>query len=312
MHKSFFRFMLAALWFVSLYACAGGGPVTERQPKDIRNSIRYQNKGVDQYTKGCYRLALERFMESHERFCATDDLEGEAYSLNSIANTYHLLGDIDSALLVYDDALEIYDIISDSKGLTRVLTGKASALIDTGRLDDAGAVLDQADNRAKGVLAPLRLLTRARLAMARQETEKARTLLTSALQRSGGEDDPVVRSGIYYAMAHLQLETGDPNLADTSLKKALSIDRQEGAYHNIAKDLELLGLCQVRLGNQRQAVTYFKRSVKIFALLQDSQRTRDVVKQLEQVAAAAKVDIQATLHWIDQWLAGKTESHFCR
>jgi tetratricopeptide (TPR) repeat protein len=294
-----------------LFVCCASGPAPQRQSSEVRNQTRYLNKGVVMYAKGCYARALEHFSEAHERYSIADDLEGSANSLDSIANTYYHLDDIDSALLVYDDALELYSFLDDRAGMARVLINKATALIDARRLDEASGLLDEADNKAKGDMKALRIKTRALLALARDDTATARTLLKKALNAEDGDEPPVV-SSIYYTQGYLELNADNPQKALQPLQTALKIDREANAYAGIAKDLQLLGQCHLQLGQDRRAVTNFKRSAKIHALLNNPHKVQAVVAQLEQAANAANVDIKATLHWINRWLAGEVASNLCR
>ncbi|MEJ2040740.1 MAG: tetratricopeptide repeat protein [Desulfosarcinaceae bacterium] len=299
--------LIACLLFLS---CASG-PAPQRQPRAERDQTRYLNNGVVMYTMGCYARAMENFNEAHERYALVDDLEGEANSLNGIANTYYRLGDIHSALLVYDDALDLYTILNQREGLTRTMVDKAAALIEADRLDEASAMLDRADAQAGGEMAAQRFRARALVALARKEFSSARGLLEKALAAAQGSASSVV-SSIYFAQGHLALVSETPREALKPLHTALDMDRRAGAHADIAKDLEALAQCQRKLGKDHQALAYLVRSVKIHALLGDARRVGTIVPEMEQLSAKTGIDIHATLHWVNQWLSGKSESHLCR
>lgn len=292
-------------------ACATTPPKVS--PQNIRTATRFQNKGVILYNRGCYQRALEHFDESHERFTAADNLKGVAGSLHSIANLYYQMEDFDSALLVYDDAIEIYRQLDDGPGLARARTNKAAALIKTGRLDDAAIELDLAAPQVHGdtMLVSLYANTKALLHIARKDFSAADELLTGTIDRLAGHPS-LETGGLYYTLGYLKLTADEPAKAQDYFNKALSLDRAAGAYGAIAKDLASLGRCQARQGHDREAVVSFKRSAKIFALLENPQKVQEVVGELEQSALKSNTDIQATLHWINQWLAGNTEANLCR
>lgn len=305
--KMFSAMLISCLFLLS---CASG-PAPKRQPRDVRNQTRFMNKGVTLYTKGCYARALELFSEAHESYSVSDDLVGEANSLNSIANTYYRLQDIESALLVYDDALELYRFLDHREGLTRTRVDKAAALIEAGRLEEASALLDQADAQASGATAALRFKTRALLAAARKDLPAARILLEKARASSQGAA-PSIISGIHYARGHLALIADEPQKALKPLQTALIIDRRAEAYADIAKDLQALARCHVQLGQAGQALTCLKRSVKIHALLGNSPKVQAMVPELQRLADQTGMDTKATLHWVNRWLDGQREFNVCR
>jgi tetratricopeptide (TPR) repeat protein len=305
------RFLFIAVMISACLACAGTPP--KESPQNIRTGTRFLNKGILLYNRGCYQRALEHFNESHERFTAADNLTGIASSLHSIANLYFQMEDVDSALLVYDDAIEIYRQLNDAPGMARARTNKAAALIKAGRLDDAAIALDAAEPQARTstTLLALHANTKALLHIARKDFSAANDLLARTIDKL--EADPSSETGgLFYTLGYLKLTAEEPAEAQTYFNKALTLDRTAGAYGAIAKDLASLGRCQARLGHDQEAVDSFKRSAKIFALLENPRKVQEVMGELEQSAIRSNTDIQATRHWINQWLAGKTEANLCR
>lgn len=305
------RFLFIAVMICACLTCAG--TPSKESPPNIRTGTRFLNKGILLYNRGCYQRALEHFNEAHERFTAADNLEGVASSLNSIANLYFQMEDIDSALLVYDDAIEIYRKLEDGYGLARARINKAAALIEAGRLDDAASALDSAEpqTRTDTTLLARHANTQALLYIARKDFSAAQELLTRSIDKLGSELSSEM-GDLYYTLGYLKLTAGAPAEALTYFNEALTLDRGASAYGAIAKDLSSLGQCQAHLGNDQEAVVSFKRSAKIFALLENPRKVQEVMGALEQSAIRSNIDIQATLHWINQWLAGKTEANLCR
>ena len=172
------RLMTALMIFGLCLSCAAG-PSRPALPGPIRQSIRYQNKAVALYTKGCYPQALQYFNEAHERFSAADDQQGVARSLESIANTQYQMHKLDNALLIYNEAYEIYSAIGDMQGSIRSMTNKAAVLVQTDRLTDAESILAQADARSgpNGTLKALRLKTRAMLLLKQDQVQQAGRIL---------------------------------------------------------------------------------------------------------------------------------------
>ncbi|MBI5062370.1 MAG: tetratricopeptide repeat protein [Desulfatitalea sp.] len=294
---------------LSCLACAAA-PAKPRLPEGTRKSIYYTNRGATLFNKGCHRRALDYFQSAHQRYTAADNLEKVAETLVGIGDIYYRLGDMPSALHVYDDALEVYRSLGDPSGTALSLSDKAAALIALERLDDAAATLDRADALPAAPQAALRLKTRALLSIRQNQATEARALLEKALAAAASGEE-AIQSGIYFALGHLDLTENRPAAAKENFAEALRIDRLTGAYHDIARDLEALGNCDLRLEDHRAAVHHFKRSAKIFALLQEKQRAESVLGQLEASAAKTDMDVQATAQWVRQWLADPAGADLC-
>jgi tetratricopeptide (TPR) repeat protein len=275
--------------------------------------MRHLNKGTLFYNKGCFVKAIRHFKEAHERFAAQDNIQGTAESLNSLANAYYRLNDMDSATLLYDEALELYRLQQDIPGQIHALANKSTALASSGRLEEAWTTLDQADAlaEAKTVLPGLRLKARAILKIKAGDTTEAKRLLLKSMHAISKKETGQYAS-IQYTMGYLLLSAQRPQEAIPYLKKALDTDRSAHAHFGIGQDLEALGDCHMQMRQYRQALTFYKRSLKIFVLLNNDEQIQRTRTKLEHCANRAEADIQATLHWVDQWLAGNREANVCR
>lgn len=308
--KRIVHYLLIPMLVFSFIACAGGPP-PKRAPEHVRKSIYYKSRGAKLLNRGCYARALDYFQEAHQRYTAADNLDGVAQSLNSIGDLYYRLGDMSSALLVYEEAVAVYQGLPDESGLVKALSNKAATLISLDRLKDAAAVLDRADKLdSGGAEAAMRLKTRALLYIRQKDFGTAKDLLVQALS-SIDESEPAIRGSIQFALGHVALKEGRIASARKAFQQALALDRANLAYDDIARDLQALGHCAVAEDNHADAVDYFKRSAKIFALLKNRPRTEEVVAQLKQSAARANVDIQAALHWIGQWVEDEKVVDLC-
>ncbi len=308
------RIMALLLAAAVLSACAAGSaPVKERQPEDLRRSIRYLNRGTSFYNKGCYPHAAHYFQKAHEMFAAADNLKGAADSLNSLANAYYRLSEMPSAVLVYDEAADYYQLLENRKGRIRALSNKSVALSSVGKFRAAETAIDQADAVANGddILLGLRLKARAILKLKTDEIEQAKELMQRAFRYI-----PKGAAGQYasaqYTMGHVLLHGKAPGDAIAYLERALEVDQKSGAYFSIAQDLETLGDCHAAVGKHAQAVHYYKRSMKIFALLERAEQVAQITPRLQKSAAKAELDITATQHWIEQWTKARWELSICR
>jgi tetratricopeptide (TPR) repeat protein len=306
------RLLISATLMAAYTACTSG-PVPERAPQDLRLSIRQLNRGTHYYKKGCFSKAAQHFRNAHERFAASDNLRGTADSLNSLANAYYRLNDMDRAVLVYDEAEALYDLLSDKMGRVRALTNKSVALASWDKLQDAQEALNLADTLARpdDMLRGLRLKARAILKLKTNEPEESKQLLEEAIKVIPQSDINQYASA-QYAMGYVLLSTRQPRKAIKYIKRALAADRTAGDHFGIGQDLEALGDCRVQLNQHAQATTEFKRSIKIYALLNDTQKVQTLSSKLLKSASESGTDIQITLDWAAQWLAGLHEADICR
>jgi tetratricopeptide (TPR) repeat protein len=293
-------------------ACASG-TTTERSPEHIRQSLRYVNKAAGLYERGCFANALEQFMEAHERYAAADHMAGTAASLNGIANAYYRLGELDSALLVFDEAAELFRELGDLRGEIRVFANKGVALAEAGRTDEGRTALDRADDLAgpSGMLERLRLKNRAILMIHRGDVAGAAALVEKAVELSQGLRDSQY-AAIQYTYGRLLLLERKPDRAVGHFEQALDMDRSRGAYFGIAQNLEGLGAADEQAGRYDRALQYYKRSLKGFALLGSTKQAAAVRRSLERVAERSGADIRATLHWSRRWMEGSREANLCR
>ena len=308
-----YRHLLILSLTAALCLACAAAPAPRRIRNDARLSLRHLNKGASYYNKGCYAKALAHLREAHERFTAADDLPGTAESLNSIANTYYRLGDFQKALVLYDEAIMLFRQLGQTSGQVRALANKAAVLIADGQPDMASTALDQAEKAAGGrpILLALRMKTRAMLLLARNMPGEAQTVLMGALS-AAANTDLSVRADIQYTLGHLMLTTENPETALSHLEAALEIDRGNGAYFSVAMDLAALGTGCDQLSRYDDAAGYYRRSIKIFALLQAPHKVRWVLPRFISSADKAGVDIGATIQWTEDWLAGRQESDICR
>lgn len=306
------RLSIFVILMAACTACASG-PVPERAPQDLRLSIRHLNTGTQFYNKGCFSKAAQHFRNAHERFSASDNLQGTADSLNSLANAYYRLNDMERAIPVYDEAIALYDLLNDKWGRVRALTNKSVTLASSDKLQDAEATLTLADTFAgtSDMLKGLRLKAQAILRLKSNAPDEARQLLEKAIETIPQTDINQYASA-QYTMGSLLISIRQPQKAIKYLKRALEADRSAGDHFGIGQDLEALGDCHVQLKQHTLATTEFKRSIKIYALLNDTKKAQALSSKLVQSASEAGTDIQITLHWVAQWLAGLHEANICR
>ncbi len=304
-------FVLLSVLFIFLSACAGGKSAP-KQPKHISAGVLEINKGNVWFKKGCYRKSLEHFFLAHEFFTATDQLNGVAMTLNNIGNVYRITGDAKRAVLYYDESFCIYSNMNDYKGAVQAVSNKAAVFIRNGNLDEAEKILDQAEEIAKKNhvrFFPL-LKNKGIFFIQKEDFAQAEKYLNKALKESDTEDLSET-AAVNYALGSLMLETQEYERASGFFHAALTADRTAGFYKGIADDLAAIGNTFMDQGEFNSAVSYFKRSIKIYALIKSRNNVQKILEQLEEVSKKTGTDTALTKHFINGWLEGDARTSLC-
>ncbi len=304
-----FVILIAVLF---LFGCAGGNAV-KKTPDHIISGMKEIQKGTTSYKRGCYNRSLEYFFRAHELFAASDQLDGVAMSMNNIGNIYRIMEDIDSSLLFFEESISIYQDIKNYKGLAQALSNKAAVLIDGDRLEEAAGVLKSAEDIAqKNLISTGHILNNwGILFIRKKEYSRAEEILNSALANA----DPANYSEyatVNFALGTLMRETGRHEKAVYFFKAALETDRLSGFHKGIADDLSAIGDVNFSQGKYEPAVNYFKRSIKIYALIQNRSKVSEIMKKLDIASKKADQDISVTKHFINKWLGGKDFEGPCK
>lgn len=281
--------LTAALIF--MVSC-GGGPV-KTDPPHITGGTEQIALGNKAYKQGCYNTALKSYHRAYELYSASDQPAGVAMSLNNLGNVYRATGEPSAAVKYFEEAVALYAQSGNKQGLRQVLANKAAALIDLGSLDQAEAALAQAQNvdlPDSGNFLPL-IIDRGILLTRRGDYNAAEKMLSLAIAKSPA--DAADSAAAHYAMGRLKMDMGQFRESVGYFQTALKADQAAGFYAGMADDLQRLGDAYSRLGDPQAALDYWKRSVRIYALLGQNQETAAVMKKLQAQAAAtgAKLDI---------------------
>ena len=297
-----------------LVSCALGKPA-KQIPQHLSAGGRQMKNGLEWYQKGCYRQSLEYFFRAYELYSASDLLDGVAMSLNNIGTIYRITGNYEEAVSFFDESYAIYSYLNDQEGAIKALSNKAAAFIHAGKLDKAEQLLEEttkvlpADGDER---LPIPMLqNKGVLLTKRGSYEAAEKVLASCLDQASSLD-PMGMASLHFAFGNLMLETGKTADAIASFETALSIDRELGFYKGMADDLFSMGQAYVRLGQDEKAVRSWKRSAKIFALIDQAPELHETMKLLREAAQKAGVDISVTEAFVERWRQGRLYESPCR
>jgi len=306
--------VLIIVFSLLLFACAMGKPA-KHIPRHLSAGGKQIKKGLEWYKKGCYKKSLEYFFRAYELYSASDMLDGVAMSLNNLGTIYRITGNYEEAVSFFDEAYGIYSDLNNQKGAVKALSNKAAAFIHMENLDKAEQVIEEALRvlpaaRNKSLLIPV-LQNKGVLLTKRGSYEAAEEVFATCLNHAD-RLDPMGMASLHFAFGNLMLKTGRSADAITSFEKALSIDRELGFHKGMADDLFSMGQAYIRLGKDEEAAKSLKRSVKIFALIDQAREVRETMKHLKKAAQKAGIDISVTEAFIERWRQGRLYESPCR
>jgi tetratricopeptide (TPR) repeat protein len=307
-----FQLLAITLLIAGLLGCATSPPHSSSADAADQGD-RELRRGIHWYQKGCLRKAMDHVYAAHEHYCLADDQAGVARSLNSLANIFLQTGDVNSALVYYDAAISSGQRCDDPSVVARALSNKAAALIDAGDLSAAEVLLDKAQllSREAGPVFATILNHRAVLLMRAQRYEEALSILDQATASIAGNASSAAAT-ILFTRGRLMMETGHDAKALRYFQETLELDRRAGFTRGIADDLSALADLHEQLGEDETALDCLDRSIKIYALLQNRTKVATSLRHLDKLARKTGTDVQVSVHFINQWVAGETVDAICK
>jgi tetratricopeptide (TPR) repeat protein len=106
--------------------------------------------------------------------------------------------------------------------------------------------------------------------------------------------------------------TGNPADAIEHFSRALDSDQSISFYKGMAESLDQLGDVRLEQKSPEKALQYYKRAVKMYALIGDRPHVKALLDKLGQVARSNAADIRLTVYFVETWLEDKTFQGPCR
>jgi tetratricopeptide (TPR) repeat protein len=292
--------LILTAWMV-LTACAG--PELADQKNDMTKlSMAELDSGNILYRKGCYHQSLTHFFRAFELFTLSDSLEGVAMCLNNIGNVYNSLDSVETALLFYDEAYTTYTALNDMKGAIHALTNKAASLIAHNRLSRAEEVMTEAEriSTQTRISFPQLTINRGILLTKKQEFAEAELVLKRALTTIDSENTPAFAS-VHFALGTLMMKTDRHAESLSFFHQALHADQRAFFQPGMAENLSSIGDAMVLIGRQKEAISYYKRSLLIYALINRQGKKEELLNKLEAISQKGISDLSIVHFFLDQW-----------
>jgi len=210
----------------------------------------------------------------------------------------------------FDEALAIHAETKDSQAALQTLSNKAAALIGADQLDRAETLIAEAESRTTTPFLPL-LINKGILLIRKEAYPQAQSILEEALARVERQDQ-ASQAKINFSLGRIMNVTGDTQGAIEYFSRALDNDRSVGFHRGMAEDLTRLGDAFLKQGTPKEALKYYKRAVKMYALIGDRSNVSRLMDKLKQVAESTGADIRLTAHFVKIWLEDKTFQGPCR
>ncbi len=292
------------LLFISLLvfgaaACTGSRQQAAPENPHLGNGLKTLQKADAWYRKGCYTKALALYRLAYPDLVAGDSPDKMAVCLNNMGNVFLRSGKPESAVVFFDEAIELSQGTADGLILRTAWVNKATALMQGEQYDAAAAALTNARNA--GPDSADLLAADALLHLRRGDTETARSLLADALDRVEDQDGATV-AVIQSTLGHVARNGGDLEGGFKRFRQALAADRRQSYYRGMADDLKAMGDIRSSQERHAEAAGHYKRSIALYALINATAEVEALRGPLSTSAAAAGLAVDGTLFFVDDWL----------
>lgn len=181
------------------------------------------NLGWAYYQLGDDDRALELFLEAKQRAARLGNLSGELRWISNTGAVYHDTGDLPRAAQSYRQALDLARQINSKEDIANALEDLAQNSVDSNKLDEASAWLDQVtplESAGGNRLSTNVLLTKGMLAAKRRQNQQAETLFRAI--QNNPESLTTARLSAGNQLAGLYESEGNTQAAEQMYKATLA------------------------------------------------------------------------------------------
>lgn len=245
--------------------CASSGPVDEMSFYEMRSSEAVR-RGLKAFERGDLKIAETMFLKSLKINRSVDNRTGEAFDLVNLGRVYTAMGRFDEAILFLREALALSNSLNDRRIVSETYATLSKASFMAGDIQNTLKYIEESlkidsslgykDVGPKLNLKALALMEKGRL-------DEAGLLLQKALRLNKGSGRKVEMANTLRALAELSAGKGEHTKAIEFLNSAYEIDRASGDTTKIAFDLEKMAELHYKDGRLTEAVFLLDRSYKV-------------------------------------------------
>ncbi len=204
-----------------------------------------------------------------------------------LAFLYTHFGDLDGAIQLYQQSLEIKEGLGDLRGKSAILTAMAQIFITCGDLDKAMKLTGQSLEISQGLSdlqgQAVTLDKMAQIYVTRGDLEKAMKLYQQSLEIVEGMGETKDRAVMLANMARIHITRGDLDEAMALYQRSLRIVERLGDMKDKAVILNNLGATYFARGDLDRAMGLYQQSLKLKEGLGDLQGKSATLNQMANI-----------------------------
>jgi tetratricopeptide (TPR) repeat protein/DNA replication protein DnaC len=216
--------------------------------------------------------ALAHYQQALE-LCPEEDLKKKAAILHNMAGLIAQRGDVEGAIALYQQSLEIKERINDVKGKAATLHSMAGLIAQRGDIDGAIALYQQSleiteqINHVKGKAANLHSM--AGLIAQSGDIDRAIALYQQSLEIKERINDVKGKAATLHQMAILIAQRGDIDRAIALYQQSLEIFERINDVGGKATTLHQMAILIAQSGDIDRAIALYQQSLEIFERIND-------------------------------------------
>lgn len=247
--------------------------------------VEAKKTAVEAYSRGEYRAAREKFMESLRIDRSIQNRSSELDDLVNIGKIDILLGESEAAKYYLYDAVLVGLHTKDLRNLSEAYLSLAAAHRLTG---DYAAALDSIDesiniDRRFGALSGAKLNQKGLIFIDIGRETEAAGILKQAVEINRADKNAPEIANSYRAMAELAGLAGRYEEAVAYYASAYDIDKSGGDKRKVALDLERMGDLRAKNGSLKEAVVFYEKS---YIVRLNGDQTQEALASLDKLIEA--------------------------
>jgi len=234
---------------LALGACAGSPPPAPGRLSE--EALGFNQRAAEAYARADYAQARALYERALEIDAGTDNTDGVAMNLLSLARVNQALGEADAAHRELDRVLSSR---AAPAWRAEAAARKAQLYLATGELTSADEWLGRAQALCGQCRAQAAILNLgARIALAGAQPALAAQRAARALQLPVNDDSRAERANAQRILGEAKMAQGDTEGAAEAFRQALRIDQALGLAGRIQLDQKLVDAAELKLRQQRLA-----------------------------------------------------------